>query len=910
MNDSRPDPDALLRELRQAEHAARRGKLKIFFGASAGVGKTYAMLLAAHDAQRSGVDVVVGLVETHGRRETIALLDGLPLLPLQQITYRERSLQEFDLDAALCREPTLMLIDELAHFNAPGSRHPRRWQDIEELLGAGIDVFTTVNVQHLESLNDVVGGITNVRVSETVPDTVFDQADEVVLVDLPPDELLRRLKQGKVYQPQQAESAANSFFRKGNLIALRELALRRTANRVDADVRAFRHAESIQRVWETRDTLLVCIGPRAGAEKIVRAAARLADRLSADWHAVYVETRGLQRLRETERQRILRVLALAQELGAHATTIAGDDIATALLDYARSHNTSRVVIGRAGSGRWRFRSVAHKLATQAADIDVIQIARDSADAPLGNRIWAAQESSQLREQIAEQLRGGPVRWLAYVWSLVISISATGLAALLFPYVDLANIVMVFLLAVVLAGMRTSRGPAAFAAVINVLMFDFFFVQPRFSFAVADVQYLLTFTVMLAVGLITGQLTASLRYQLRVAEQRESRAHALYEMARDLSGALTNEQVTEISHHSLSTAFKATIMLLVPDDAGHLQATADPQVHALSAADIALAQWAYDQNQPAGLGTDTLPLSARLYLPLKAPMRIRGVLAIQPNVMRQLMVPEQRRQLDTFTSLIAIALERVHYVDVARGALVQMESERLRNSLLSALSHDLRTPLTALVGLADSLVRSQPALSAEQSAMAVGLHRESLRMSALVVNLLDMARLEAGAVQLRLEWQSLEEAVGSAIAASRGVLALHRVVTALPPALPLVRYDAALIERVLCNLIENACKYTPAGSTIHISAEAGSPFVRISVADDGPGFPSGHIGRLFDKFTRGVSESAIPGVGLGLSICRAIVEAHGGTILGESNAAGGATLIISLPAGSPPSVDTETSEEVQ
>lgn len=908
MNDSRPDPDALLRELQQAEHAARRGKLKIFFGASAGVGKTYAMLLAAHDAQRSGLDVVIGLVETHGRRETVALLDGLPLLPLQQITYRERCLQEFDLDAALQRKPTLILIDELAHSNAPGSRHPRRWQDIDELLGAGIDVFTTVNVQHLESLNDVVGGITSVRVSETVPDTVFDQADEVVLVDLPPDELLRRLKQGKVYLPQQAERAAKSFFRKGNLIALRELALRRTANRVDADVRAFRHAESIQRVWETRDTLLVCIGPRAGAEKIVRAAARLAERLNADWHAVYVETRGLQRLRDTERQRILRVLALAQELGAHATTIAGDDIAVALLDYARSHNTSRVVIGRAGSGRWRFRSVAHALATQAADLDVIQIARDTADAPLGNRIWAAQETSQLREQIAEQLRGGPVRWMAYVWSLAISLSAAGLAGLLFPYVDLANIVMVFLLAVVLTGMRTSRGPAAFAAVVNVLMFDFFFVQPRFSFAVADVQYLLTFAVMLTVGLITGQLTASLRYQLRVAEQRESRAHALYEMARDLSGALTNEQVTEISNRSLSTAFKATTTLLVPDDAGHLQATADPQAHALSAADMALAQWAYDKGQPAGLGTDTLASSARLYLPLKAPMRIRGVLAIQPNVMRQLMVPEQRRQLDTFTSLIAIALERVHYVDVARGALVQMESERLRNSLLSALSHDLRTPLTALVGLADSLVRSQPPLSVEQAGMAVGLHRESLRMSALVVNLLDMARLEAGAVQLRLEWQSLEEVVGSALAASRSVLAQHRVTTDLPSVLPLVRFDAALIERVLCNLIENACKYTPAGSIIHIAAESGKPLIRITVADDGPGFPPGQIGRLFDKFTRGVSESAIPGVGLGLSICRAIIEAHGGTILGESNAAGGATLIISLPAGSPPRVDTETSEE--
>ncbi|MEC5215983.1 two-component system sensor histidine kinase KdpD [Actimicrobium sp. GrIS 1.19] len=899
MTDLRPDPDQLLRELQDAEHAARRGKMKIFFGASAGVGKTYAMLLAAHEARRSGIDVVVGLVETHGRRETMALLDGLPVLPLQQIAYRERTLQEFDLDAALARKPALILVDELAHSNAPGSRHPRRWQDIEELLDAGIDVFTTMNVQHLESLNDVVGGITSVRVSETVPDTVFDQADEVVLVDLPPDELLRRLKQGKVYLPQQAERAAQSFFRKGNLIALRELALRRTANRVDADVRAWRHAESIQRVWETRDALLVCIGPRPGSEKIVRAAARLADRLNADWHAVYVETSHLQQLRETERQRILKVLALAQELGAHSATISGENVVVALLDYARGHNISRVVIGRAGRNRWWRQSVAQSLAQQAADLDVIQIARDDAEAPLGNRAWAV--------TAAGSARGEAIRPWGYLWALVSSAAAAGVAQLLFPYFELANIVMLFLLAVMVTAARFGRGPSALAAVVNVLVFDFFFVQPRFSFAVSDAQYLLTFAVMLAVGLITGQLTASLRYQLRVAEQRESRARALYEMARDLSGALTTEQVTEISNRSLASGFNAATALLVADLDGRLQLSAEPEAQRLAAVDIAMAQWAYDHAQPAGAGTDTLPSSARLYLPLKAPMRLRGVLAIQPTVPRWLMVPEQRRQLETFASLIAIALERVHYVDVARSALVQMESERLRNSLLSALSHDLRTPLTALVGLADSLVRTQPPLPDAAADMARSLHAESLRMSALVVNLLDMARLEAGAIQLRLEWQSLEEVVGSALAASRSLLGRHKVVTALAPDLPLVRFDAALLERVLCNLIENAVKYTPPDSTITIAAEPSGGSMRLTVADNGPGLPAGQINRLFDKFARGVTESAIPGVGLGLAICRAIVEAHGGTIEGVTNADGGASFVINLPSGQPPSVELEAAE---
>ncbi|MFT5535124.1 MAG: two-component system sensor histidine kinase KdpD [Burkholderiaceae bacterium] len=893
----RPDPDALLRQLQQEEHSARRGKLKIFFGASAGVGKTYAMLLAAQEAQRQGTEVLVGLVETHGRRETLALLDGLPQLPLKTIVYRERTLQEFDLDAALARQPALILVDELAHANVPGSRHPRRWQDIDELLAAGINVFTTVNVQHLESLNDVVGGITGVRVVETVPDTVFDHADAVVLVDLPPDELLRRLKQGKVYLPQQAERAAQSFFRKGNLIALRELALRRTADRVDADVRAYRDAQSIRRVWEIRDTLLVCIGPRPGAEKMVRAAARLAERLNADWHAVYVETRQLQRLRESERQRILKVLALAQELGAQATTIAGEEVAAALLAYARTHNTSRVVIGRAGPRRWWRSSVAQRLARQAFDLDVIQIARDGADAPLGSKVWASADAQTLADE--------PVRPWPYVWAMLASVAATGLATLLFPYFELANIVMLFLLSVMGVALYCGRGPAALAAVVNVLVFDFFFVQPRFSFAVSDAQYLLTFAVMLAVGLITGQLTARLRYQLRVAEQRESRARALYEMARDLSGALTADQVIALSNRSLAAGFNAATTVLLPDQHERLLLSAEPEAQRLAVLDVAMAQWAFDHGQPAGASTDTLPSSARLYVPLKAPMRCRGVLAILPKVPRWLMVPEQRRQLDTFASLIAIALERVHYADVARSTLVQVESERLRNSLLSALSHDLRTPLTALVGLAESLVRTTPPLPQAQADVASALHRESLRMSTLVVNLLDMARLEAGAVQLRLEWQSLEEVVGTALAACGSGLAQHHIVTDLPATLPLVRFDAVLIERVLCNLIENALKYTPPGSTIRISAAPGTDEICLTVADNGPGLPAGQLGTLFDKFSRGVNESAIPGVGLGLAICRAIIDAHGGSIDGVANADGGASFVITLPAGSPPSLDNES-----
>jgi two-component system sensor histidine kinase KdpD len=892
--DQRPDPDLLLAKVNRQELAARRGKLRIYFGSSAGVGKTYAMLIAARKLSSEGRSVLVGVVETHGRAETAALLEGLEVLPPKKLEYRERTLLEFDLDAALARRPQLILIDELAHSNVMGTRHPKRWQDVDELLAAGIDVFSTLNVQHLESLNDVVGGITNVRVWETVPDKVFDAADEVVLVDIPADELLARLKAGKIYA-QQVEQAAQHFFRKGNLMALRELALRRTADRIEGDVQAYRVDQSIESVWKTATALLTCVGPDAAAERVVRAAARLAGQLNTEWHAIYVETPSLQRLAPAKREKILANLNLAQQLGATTAVIASAEIAESIIAYARKHNLSKLVIGRDPIRRlWPWqRASGQKLAMLAPDIDLIEIGRAENPAKESSR-----ESATLPPAVDLESRNrGKVKRLRYLWAAISCVVVTLISVPLAEHFDNSNIVAIFILAVVLVGVRLGRGPAAFAAVLNVCAFDFFFVPPRLSFAVSDVQYLLTFFIMLAVGLITGQLTAGLRFQARVASHREERAASLYEFARDLSGAVQVEQVVKISDESIQRTFRANAALLLPDAGGRLIAT---MLNAAGlAVEIGTAQWAFDRGQPAGFGTDTLPGSEVLYIPLRAPTKARGVLAVKAHNRRMLRIPEQRQLLDTFAALIAIALERVHYVGIAQDALLKMESERLRNSLLAALSHDLRTPLTVLVGLAESMALTVPKLSSVQQETAQAIQDEAHRMSTMVSNLLDMARIESGEVKLNLQWQSLEEVVGAALEAARGMLQRHSVVVQLPRDLPLVKFDAVLIERVLVNLLENVSKYTPPGSTVTLSAQVIGDQLSVSVADNGPGLPIGREEAVFQKFTRGERESSTPGVGLGLSICRAIIESHQGKITASSRPGGGATFTFTLPLGLPP-----------
>ncbi len=887
----RPDPDALLARLEAESAQQQRGKLKIFFGASPGVGKTYAMLAAARSLQAQGVDLVIGVVETHGRSETAEMVRGLELIAPQRIEYKGHQLLEFDIDAALARKPELVLVDELAHSNAPGSRHPKRWQDVEELLAAGIDVFTTVNVQHLESLNDVIGGITGVKVWETLPDHVFDQADEIVLVDLPHEELLQRLKEGKVYIPQQAERAVQNFFRKGNLLALRELALRRTADRVDEDVLAYRRETSVTTVWPTQESLLVCIGAGVGSNKLIRAGARLAAQFSVPWHVIYIETSKLQRLSEGDRSRILRTLKLAQDLGATTASLAGDDPISVTTSYAREHNLGKVVVGRETARLWPWqRSFAEQLGQKAPELEVVLVARD-----VDERTTSESEAGKLA---AEEI---PIAWRDYLLAATgVALTAFGATPLL-PHLELANIVMIFLSMAVFIAYRLGRGPGALAAVLSVAAFDFFFVPPRFSFAVSDVQYLPTFAVMLLVALLIGQMTARLKFQAGVALGREQRMRALFEMARELSSALAIEQIVEISQRFVDRVFGARSTLMALDTSDHLQVVSGSELPEL---DIGVAHYALDHNEPAGCSTSTLPAASALYLPLKAPMRTRGVLVVVPPSGKWAVPPEQQRLLETSASLIAIALERVHFISVAQEALVKMESEQLRNSLLSALSHDLRTPLTVLSGLAESLNIAGPPLPKEQADIANAIRDEALRTSVLVSNLLEMARLQSGDVKLNRDWQPLEEVIGVALQSRAAVLAEHAVNISLPAELPMLYIDSILMERVFCNLLENAAKYTPTGSVITISAQRVGKDVEICVEDNGPGLPAGKEEALFAKFARGRSESTISGVGLGLSIVRAIVEAHDGTVRAEKSNAGGARFVISMPCGDVPEVPKE------
>lgn len=893
----RPDPDALLARVQQEEARARRGSLKIFFGASAGVGKTCAMLSAARAALAQGTPVTIGVVETHGRPETEALARGLPRLPLQAVAYRGHQLHEFDLDAALAfgeQHPgqALVLLDELAHSNVAGTRHLKRWQDAEEMLAAGIDVWSTMNVQHLESLNDIVSGITGIRVWETVPDRFFDDADEVVVVDLPPDELLERLKAGKVYLPQgddqRAERAAANFFRKGNLLALRELALRRTADRVDDEMRAYRRGGADKPVWPNREALLAGVGPGAHAEKVVRSTARMAAQLDVPWHAVHVETPGRPMAEATQ-----RTLRLAESLGASTATLSSTDTASALVRHAREHNLARLVLGRRRARRWPWqRSLAERVAERADDLDLVQVGLPAAPA---DAVPAARAEP------------GEGRWRGYLWAAATCLLMALLAMPLRDLLERSNIVMLFLLVVVGVALALGRGPAVLAAFLGVGLFDFLFVPPFYNFAVSDVEYLVTFGVMLVVALVVGQLTAGLKQQAEAATQREHRVRSLYDMSRDLSAALLATQVAEIGARFLTGEFGARSALLVADDHDRLQALDGGS----APVDTAVAQWAFERGEEAGRGTDTLPASACLVLPLKAPMRVRGVLVIEPPGGRPWGI-EQRRLLQTCASLLAISLERIHYIEVAQSSTLQIESERLRNSLLSAISHDLRTPLASLVGLADALELTPPALSEAQREVAGAMRQSAQRMNALVNNLLDMARLQAGAVQLNRAWQPLEEVVGSALAACGALLAGRDIRVDLPDGLPLLHLDTVLIERVLVNLLENATKYTPAGSAIQVTARERSDSVVILLDDHGPGLPKGHEARVFEKFERGQRESALPGVGLGLAICRAIVQAHGGTIEGHNRESGGAVsgarFVITLPRGTPPAdLGTQTED---
>ncbi len=915
MESERPDPDQLLAEVKAAAAREQRGRLKIFFGASAGVGKTFSMLAAAQALRRAGTDVVVGLLETHGRAETAAMLEGLELLPPLLLDVRGTMVKEFDLDAALKRRPALLLVDELAHTNVPGARHPKRWQDVDELLAAGIDVYTTLNVQHIESLNDVVGQITGIRVNETLPDTFFETADEVELIDLSPDELLKRMREGKVYVPQQAERALANFFKKGNLIALREMALRQTADRVDAQMREYRDEKAIAPVWAAGERIVVAIGPDRRGEQLVRAAKRLADSIDAEWHAVYVETPPLLRLPQAERTRILGYLRLAEQLGAKTVVLSATTVAEELVAFAHEQNATRLIMGRPTRTGWRrvlFGSVVDTVTASLSGLD-LQLVGDTDRGRVGTTGFADQLARTKAYLGIDESKpvSRKMRWPAYAAAAGICAVTTALAWLLFGRFEATNLVMVYLVGVLVVAYRFGRGPAIAASVLSVALFDFLFVAPLYSFAISDTQYLLTFAVMLLVGLTISNLTASIRLQARVAQHRQARTEFLYTMTRELSRAGGLEDVVTIAVQHVARVFEAQAVVLIPNAAGTIAYPQAPGIYgSYHGADLGIARWVYANRVAAGLGTNTLPGAEALYLPLAAAHKLVGVLAVLPSRRERLLIPEQRHLLETFAAQIAAAAERVQLAADAAKLARQAETESLRNSLLNAISHDLRTPLAVLVGASSSLLADADRLSdGARRELAATVHDEATRMTALVNNLLDMARLESGAIALAREWTPLEEIVGSVLVRLREPLAAHPVTVALPPELPLLNVDSVLVGQLLANLLENAAKYTPSGAPIEIAAQILPGRVAVEVADRGPGIPEGEEEKLFDKFYRLQREAAQSGVGLGLAICKAIVAAHGGTIRAANRSGGGAVFRFELPAGEPPRVEPEAEVRV-
>jgi two-component system sensor histidine kinase KdpD len=901
MNNTRPNPDALLARVNAEEASQSYGRLKIFFGAAAGVGKTYSMLQAAHERKAEGIDVVIGYVEPHGRKETEALINGLEQIPYRMAEYRGALLREFDLDAALARKPQLMLVDELAHTNSADSRHIKRWQDVEELLAAGINVYTTVNVQHIESLNDVVAQITSVIVRETVPDKVVEQADEIELIDLTPDELLQRLKEGKIYGATQAERAIQGFFRKGNLIALRELALRRTADRVDEQMQRYRRDHAISTTWPATMRLLVGVSASPSALRLVRAARRMAAGLRAEWVVAYVETPNELRRTEAQRDQIIQTLRLAEQLGAETVTLSGEHAADVLIAYARERNVSKIVVGKPDRPRWKdvlFGSTVDSLLRSSGVIDIYVLSGDFGDTEPLPTTTPETSSSQK----------------SYLWACGAVAVCTALAWIMDPYFDLANIIMVYLLGVVAVATRGGRGPSILVVILSVAAFDFFFVPPSFTLAVSDTQYLITFGVMLLVGMVISTLTVRRQEQVKAARIRERRTAALYALSREFASLRGLEQLIPAAVRNIHEVFDSKVMILLPLGNGRLQpwgtisgwmnTIAPESVYSPSSEDQGVSQWVYDHKEMAGLGTNTLPGADAIYLPLVASERAVGVLGVRPG-RRQRLAPEQVHLLETFANQTALAIARAQLAEDAQHAQVQVETERLRNSLLSSVSHDLRTPLTIITGATSSLLEDGQELDREtRTELAQTAYDESVRLNRLVANLLDMTRIEAGAIQVKKEWQPIEEVIGVAIArveTSNG-LAQHPLSTNLPDDLPLVPIDAILIEQVLVNLIENAVRHTPAATPISISCSSTGSAVIVAVADRGPGFPAGSEDQIFDKFYRAQQNGSIRGVGLGLTICRGIITAHAGRIWAEQNPAGGAIFRFLLPIdgdGSPP-----------
>jgi two-component system sensor histidine kinase KdpD len=887
--DQRPSPEALLEAARREER--RSGRLKIFVGAAPGVGKTYEMLQQARARNQDGYDIVVGVVETHGRKETQALLNGLETIPRKRLEYKGQSLEELDLDAVIARHPQIVLVDELAHTNAPGSRHPKRYLDVEELLNHGIDVYTTVNIQHIESLNDVVAQITHVRVRETVPDSVFDRADAVELVDLTPDDLIERLKEGKVYIPKQAERALEHFFSPANLTALRELALRRTAERVDEQLLTEMQARAIPGPWAAGERILVCISEDSRAAGLIRYAKRLADRLHGPWTALYVESRRSLQLTEEERDRIADTLRLAEALGGEAVTIPSADqrIADDVIRYAQTNNATQIIIGKSTRTRWfeiLHGSVVHDLVRRSGNISVHVISGDTiAGEPIPKKTVRAAEG-------AEAIDPRP-----YMAALLAVAAAVGVGALLWPWIGLENIGLVFLSAIVGIAVRFGLWPSLLASVVSALCYNFFFTEPYYAFTISDPKDVIAVVFFTIVALVVSNVAARARTQAVAVMGRARTTESLYAFSRKLAGVGTLDDVLWATAYQTALMLKVRVVLLLPEDGSIAVRTGYPPEDMLDEADLAAANWAWQNNRSAGRGSDTLPGAKRLFLPMRTGRGAIGVVGIDSDKPGPLLTPDQRRLLDALIDQGALAIERVFLVEDVDRAKRTIEADRLRSALLTSISHDLKTPLAAVLGAAGALRDLSSALTdAEKADLLATIIDESERLNRFIANLLDMTKLESGAIVPNATLHDLGEIIGSALRRASKILARHRVELDLAPGLPMLNLDAVLFEQTLFNLLDNAAKYSPGGTTIRIQSRRDQDSVCLQVLDEGDGIPPAELEHIFDKFYRAEKGDQVrAGTGLGLAISRGFVEAMHGTITAANRTdRTGAVFAIRLP----------------
>jgi two-component system sensor histidine kinase KdpD len=882
---SRPSPEAMLKLANAEEVTTELGKLKIFLGYAAGVGKTYAMLEAARQRKKDGRDVVVGYVESHGRSETDALLEGMEALQRKEVHYLGVALPEMDIDAILTRKPQIVLVDELAHSNAPGSRHEKRWQDVEELLEAGIDVYTTVNIQHFESLNDVVAQITGIIVRETVPDRLLDLAFEIKLIDISPEDLIQRLNEGKIYIPDQAVKAIDKFFRPGNLMALRELSLRRTAARVDDQMRAYMETQSIAGPWPTAERLLVCVSGSPYSEKLIRATCRLAEELKGQWFTVYIETPTDSHHVRENREHIWRDLRLAESLGGQVASVTATDITDAVIDYATRHNITKIVMGKPTRRRWRKilqTPIVDRIIRRSGAIDVVIVSFEP-DKSAG-AIAAARKH---KHRTPFELRG-------YAASLALVLAATVLCELLRPILAPTNMVMFYLLAVVVAAVRLSRKAAITTSFLGVLAFDFFFIPPRMTFAVADTQYLMTFIGLFVVGVVISTLVARSRERADVMRAREVQTASLYYLSRDLAASVDSAAVLTAVVKNVEEALNARVVILLPEGE-RLDIMATSEGFELGVKEQAVADWAFRNNHPAGRATDTLVSADLIYLPMKTPASVLGVMGVKLKSDQEYHSKETRRLLDAFATQAAMAMERIRFSRQAEQAQILQARENLERALLNSISHDLRTPLVSVTGVLYSLKEEGDHLSDHARRDLVdSACSEAERLNRFVGNLLDMTRIEAGAMRPNTELCDIQDLVGCALAAVEQRIGNRYVEIQLPEDLPLVSMDLVLMTQVLVNLLDNAHKYAPAESIIEVSATTDNDWLSLEVADRGPGVPEHDLKRVFDKFYRIPIPEGAGGTGLGLSICKGIVEAHSGKISAENRSGGGLRIVIVLP----------------